>query len=272
MLPLSDFLSPSLPRHGYAGSILRALFGVGVVIAIFFSFGRSRLSQSEIFAGSPSDGSAAAGESTNAGVAAFHKDVQPLLAHYCYDCHGNGEKRGNLAFDELRKDDEIINPGLWLKVLKNLRAGIMPPKGQERPTRVQRDLLKIEGASPSAVRTVVRPERVSEIELQIEPRDDREALRAADMLDNFVRLHEAGLFKTELSYDHVDRVAVAVVTKDGRARMALPGTGSWAPSNVRVAASKPAGPIAPFPRSRPTRSATRIAAATSRSWKSPCRR
>jgi Zinc carboxypeptidase len=121
-------------------------------------------------------------------------------------------------------------------------------KGQERPTRVQRDLVKIEGASPSAVRTVVRSDRVSEIELQIEPRDDREALRAADMLDNFVRLHEAGLYRTELSYDHVDRLTVAVVTKDGRARMALPGTGSSAPSNVRVADTKPAGPIAPFDR------------------------
>ena len=117
-------------------------FGVGVMRARSSSFGRSRLSQSEIFASSPSDGSAAAGESSKAGVAAFHKDVEPLLAHYCYDCHGNGEKRGNLAFDELRKDDEIINPGLWLKVLKNLRAGIMPPKGQERPTPAQQQQIE----------------------------------------------------------------------------------------------------------------------------------
>jgi hypothetical protein len=121
-------------------------------------------------------------------------------------------------------------------------------KGQERPTKVQRDLARIEGASPTAVRAVVRTDRVSEIEMQIEPRDDREALRAADMLDNFVRLHEAGLFKTELSYDRVDRVAVAVVTKDGRARLLLPGTGSSVPSNVRLAAAKPKGAIAPFDR------------------------
>jgi hypothetical protein len=107
-------------------------------------------------------------------------------------------------------------------------------KGQERPTRVQRDLVKIEGTAPLAVRTVVRGDRVGEIEMQIEPRDDREALRAADMLDNFARLHEAGLYKTELSYDHVDRVAFALVTKDGRGRMLVPNTGASAPSNVRV--------------------------------------
>jgi hypothetical protein len=107
-------------------------------------------------------------------------------------------------------------------------------KGQERPTRVQRDLVRIEGTAPLAVRTVVRSDRVGEIEMQIEPRDDREALRAADMVDNFARLHEAGLYKTELSYDHVDRVAFALVTKDGRARMLVPNTGAFAPSNVRV--------------------------------------
>lgn len=121
-------------------------------------------------------------------------------------------------------------------------------KGQERPTRVQRDLARIEGTSPSAVRTIVTADRVSEIEMQIEPRDDREALRAADMLENFARLHEAGLYKTELSYDHVDRVALAVVTKDGRGRLLLPGTGSSAPSNVRLADARPKGPITPFDR------------------------
>ena len=108
-------------------------------------------------------------------------------------------------------------------------------KGQERPTRVQRDLPRIEGASPLAVREVVRVDRVSEIELQIEPHDDREALRAADMLDNLARLHEAGLYKTELSYEHVDRLAFAVVTKEGRARLMVPSTGASLPSNVRTA-------------------------------------
>ena len=121
-------------------------------------------------------------------------------------------------------------------------------KGQERPTRVQRDLARVEGAAPSAVRTIVTADRVMEIEIQIEPRDDREALRAADMLDNFARLHEAGLYKTELSYDHVGRVAVAVVTRDGRARLLLPSTGSSVPSNVRSGGARPKGPIAPWDR------------------------
>lgn len=74
-------------------------------------------------------------------VASFHKNVTPVLKQYCYDCHGNGSKNGNLAFDEL-KDDEIIDPALWLKVLKNLRAGIMPPKGEERPSAAQQQQIE----------------------------------------------------------------------------------------------------------------------------------
>jgi hypothetical protein len=28
----------------------------------------------------------------------FRKDVQPLLAKYCYDCHGDGLNKGGIAF------------------------------------------------------------------------------------------------------------------------------------------------------------------------------
>src|SRR5947207_939586 len=69
----------------------------------------------------------------NLGIETFHKNVEPILKKYCYDCHGEGAKSGNVAFDQLRTDSEIVNPTLWLKVLKNLRAGIMPPKGETRP-------------------------------------------------------------------------------------------------------------------------------------------
>jgi hypothetical protein len=75
------------------------------------------------------------------GVGAFHKEIQPLLTQFCSDCHGNGSKSGGLAFDEL-KDDQVIDPALWLKVLKNLRAGIMPPKGQDRPSAAQQQQIE----------------------------------------------------------------------------------------------------------------------------------
>ena len=121
-------------------------------------------------------------------------------------------------------------------------------KGQERPTRIQRDLTRVEGTGPLAVRAVVSADRVSEIELLIEPRDDREALRAADILDNFVRLHEAGLYKRELSYARVDRIAFAIATKEGRARLIVPATGEFVPTNVRTADARPNGSFVPLDR------------------------
>jgi hypothetical protein len=69
------------------------------------------------------------------GVAQFHKQIQPLLQQYCYDCHGDGEKKGGVAFDELPSDQAVLtNRDLWWTTLKYLRSGIMPPPKKDRPT------------------------------------------------------------------------------------------------------------------------------------------
>jgi hypothetical protein len=116
-------------------------------------------------------------------------------------------------------------------------------QGIEKPTRVSRELTRIETSAPMALRAVARADRVSEIEIQIEPKDDREASRAADALDNLVRLQAAGAYEDALSFDHVDRIAVALVSKDARTRRIVRHTGVSRPSNVRVAESKPRLPI-----------------------------
>jgi hypothetical protein len=72
----------------------------------------------------------------------FHKQIKPILTKYCYDCHGYGERNGNVALDELKTDDDLQhNPDLWFKVLRNVRSGIMPPKKHDRPNGDQRQLL-----------------------------------------------------------------------------------------------------------------------------------
>ena len=76
-------------------------------------------------------------------VAQFKKDVQPLLANYCYDCHGDGEKKGQVAFDGFASDDALVdNKDLWLKVLKNVRGGIMPPARKSQPTAEEKQALE----------------------------------------------------------------------------------------------------------------------------------
>ncbi|HZZ26803.1 MAG TPA: DUF1592 domain-containing protein [Pirellulales bacterium] len=72
----------------------------------------------------------------------FHQQIEPLLVQYCYECHGFGEKKGQVAFDEFKTDDELLhNPDLWWKVLRNVRSNIMPPAGNLRPTNEEKLLL-----------------------------------------------------------------------------------------------------------------------------------
>src|SRR5438876_6711178 len=59
----------------------------------------------------------------------FRQNVRPLLEKYCSDCHFDGMKKGGVAFDEFKSDDELLGKhDLWLAALKNVRAGLMPPE------------------------------------------------------------------------------------------------------------------------------------------------
>jgi hypothetical protein len=65
----------------------------------------------------------------------FHTEVEPILTKYCSDCHADGMKKGKVAFDELGTDEALLaKDELWFAVLKNLRAGIMPPHSKPRPS------------------------------------------------------------------------------------------------------------------------------------------
>jgi hypothetical protein len=77
-----------------------------------------------------------------AGAAQFHKDIQPILTEYCFDCHGDGEKKGGVAFDEFTSDQSILtNRDLWWNALKYMRAGIMPPNKKPKPTDAEKKVL-----------------------------------------------------------------------------------------------------------------------------------
>ncbi|MCA9030244.1 MAG: DUF1592 domain-containing protein [Planctomycetaceae bacterium] len=58
----------------------------------------------------------------------YEQEVQPLLEKHCYNCHGNGAREGALALDRFKTPAAAnSDPELWWQVLKNLRAGVMPP-------------------------------------------------------------------------------------------------------------------------------------------------
>src|SRR5688500_17304151 len=65
-------------------------------------------------------------------VSNFKKNVAPVLAKYCYDCHGNGLDKGGVSFDEYTSPSEIVaKHDLWLAALKNVRGGLMPPREEQ---------------------------------------------------------------------------------------------------------------------------------------------
>ena len=88
-------------------------------------------------------GGAAALAADATGAAEFRKDVRPILQNFCFDCHADGAKKGSVAFDEFKTDQAMLDDReLWLHVLKNLRAGLMPPAKRDQPTKGQKEIVE----------------------------------------------------------------------------------------------------------------------------------
>ena len=58
-----------------------------------------------------------------------------LLDQYCVTCHNQRLNTGGLALDKLDPAYVEQNPAAWEKVVRKLRAGMMPPQGLPRPSR-----------------------------------------------------------------------------------------------------------------------------------------
>ena len=73
---------------------------------------------------------------------AFNQQVRPVLEEYCYDCHGDGEQRGGVALDAFNSGTNLLaGRDVWWRVLKNLRAGLMPPPKKPQPTPEQKEAI-----------------------------------------------------------------------------------------------------------------------------------
>ncbi|MCA9160055.1 MAG: DUF1587 domain-containing protein, partial [Planctomycetales bacterium] len=75
-------------------------------------------------------------------VRRFQQQVAPILERHCFACHGDGANEGQIALDDFAAIDSTLRPLLWSRVLKNVRAGIMPPAGEERLSPEELDTLQ----------------------------------------------------------------------------------------------------------------------------------
>src|SRR3989442_10443309 len=57
-----------------------------------------------------------------------------VLDQYCVTCHNDRTRRANLSLEKLDLSTHVTqNPQFWEKVIRKLRAGVMPPPGMRRP-------------------------------------------------------------------------------------------------------------------------------------------
>ncbi len=64
---------------------------------------------------------------------------QALLNRYCIGCHNQRTRTANLALDTLNLTNVGAHPATWEKVVRKLRAGVMPPSGLPRPDEKAQD-------------------------------------------------------------------------------------------------------------------------------------
>ena len=109
----------------------------------------------------------------------FRDQVEPILAEHCYGCHGNGIKKGSVTLDDFPTDEAILGrKELWNSVLKNVRAGLMPPAGKPRPsadelraleTWIKRGAFALDPGDPDPGRVTLR--RLNRVEYRNTIRD-----------------------------------------------------------------------------------------------------
>jgi cytochrome c551/c552 len=72
-------------------------------------------------------------------VAALSAQDRALLDQYCVTCHNEKLKTGGLSLDKISLEHPADNAETWEKVIRKLRAGMMPPSGARRPGRAALD-------------------------------------------------------------------------------------------------------------------------------------
>jgi hypothetical protein len=58
-----------------------------------------------------------------------------VVDRYCMGCHNEIDQEGGLAFEAVDRTDVAADAEVWEAVVRKLRTGLMPPKGEPRPER-----------------------------------------------------------------------------------------------------------------------------------------
>ena len=115
------------------------LLGAAVLLGVFLSAqaGRAGAADQPRESGQPAVVAAAQGRDPLA-VELENRlatDIKPLLNKYCFECHGNGKKKGGVSLDGPGRIDNIMAMADdWETVADVLNARLMPPEKSPQPT------------------------------------------------------------------------------------------------------------------------------------------
>jgi len=69
----------------------------------------------------------------------FKDDVQPIFETYCFDCHADGIKKGELTFDRYESIESMIaDRDVWKRVRNHIDFRLMPPPDEDAPNDDER--------------------------------------------------------------------------------------------------------------------------------------
>jgi mono/diheme cytochrome c family protein len=71
----------------------------------------------------------------------YTAEIKPLLATYCFECHGDGMKKGGVQLDLLDHHLDQKNVPVWTTARNVLDVASMPPEDATQPKRAERERL-----------------------------------------------------------------------------------------------------------------------------------
>lgn len=130
----SDYLrgfSHAVPSK--AARIARAvLFWCGIVLALNISCAPLASGSTRTTLSSPSEDSKF-----------YQAKIEPTLRSRCFDCHGDGERKGGVAFDAFSATNAPSSDvDLWWRALRMIRADLMPPSKKPQLSVDEREVLE----------------------------------------------------------------------------------------------------------------------------------
>jgi hypothetical protein len=91
--------------------------------------------------------------------------VAALVDEYCLSCHDKDHEKGGLVLETIASHDVAQHPDVWEKVIRKMRARLMPPVGKDRPDDRTYDAVVsfLEGSLDRAAATHPDPGRTATI-------------------------------------------------------------------------------------------------------------